>query len=49
MRYAPDMTFLEPGQGHIDPKVVYVTLSDPKMHSQTKFGIPTSNNIGDVL
>ena len=24
----------------------YVTLCDPKMHSHTIFGIPTSNNIG---
>ena len=27
----------------------YATLSHPKMHPQTKFGIPTSNNIRDIL
>ena len=26
----------------------YVTLRHPKMHLQTKFGIPTSKNIGDI-
>ena len=26
----------------------YVTLRHPKMHSHTKFGIPTSKNIGDM-
>ena len=25
----------------------YAALNHPKMHSQTKFGIPTSKNIGD--
>ena len=27
----------------------YVTLHDPKMYPHTKFGIPTSNNIRDML
>ena len=26
----------------------YVTLRHPKMHPHTKFGIPTSKNIGDI-
>ena len=26
----------------------YVTLHQPKMHPHTKFGIPTSKNIGDM-
>ena len=26
----------------------YVTLCDPRMYPNTKFGIPSSNNIGDV-
>ena len=26
----------------------YATLCHPKMHSHTKFGIPTSKNIGDM-
>ena len=26
----------------------YATLGHPKMHPHTKFGIPTSNNIGDM-
>ena len=26
----------------------YVTLRHPKMHPHTKFGIPTSKNIGDM-
>ena len=35
------------GQGHSDPKMI-VTLPHPKMHPHTKFGIPTSKNIGDM-
>ena len=27
----------------------YKTLNDPKMHSHTKFGVPFSNNIRDML
>ena len=27
----------------------YMTLRYPKMHSHTKFGIPTSKNIRDML
>ena len=27
---------------------LYATLCHPKMHTQTKFGIPTSKNIGDM-
>ena len=30
-------------------KVGNATLRDPKMHDYTDFGIPTSNNIGDML
>ena len=26
----------------------YVTLCHPKMHSHTKFGIPSSKNVGDM-
>ena len=26
----------------------HATLRHPKMHPHTKFGIPTSNNIGDM-
>ena len=27
----------------------YSTLHHPKMHPHTKFGIPTSNNVRDIL
>ena len=27
----------------------YVTLRNPKVYPHTEFGIPTSNNIGDML
>ena len=53
-RYAPDtMQFLEIWS-EVKFKVTvtqlwYATLSHPKMHSHTKFGIPTSNNIRDML
>ena len=29
-------------------RIWYVTLRHPKMHFHTKFGIPTSKNIGDM-
>ena len=29
-------------------RIWYVTLRHPKMHFRTKFGIPTSKNIGDM-
>ena len=32
------------GLGHIDPK-----NRDPKVYPHIKFGIPTSNNIGDMF
>ena len=53
-RYAPDsMQFLEI-RSEVMFKVTvtqlwYVTLPHPKMHSHTKFEIPTSNNIRDML
>ena len=53
-RYAPDsMQFLEI-RSEVKFKVTvtqlwYATLPHPKMHSQTKFEIPTSNNIRDML
>ena len=53
-RYAPEtMQFLET-RPEVKFKVImnqlwYATLRHPKMHSHTKFEIPTSNNIRDVL
>ena len=53
-RYAPDaMQFLEIWS-EVNFKVTvtqlwYATLPHPKMHSHTKFEIPTSNNIRDML
>ena len=53
-RYASDsMQFLET-RSEVKFKVIvtglwYATVRHPKMLSQTKFEIPTSNNIGDVL
>ena len=53
-RYAPDsMQFLET-RSEVKFKVTviqlwYVTLLHPKMHPHTKFEIPTSNNIRDML
>ena len=53
-RYVPDsMQFLET-RSEVKFKVTvtqlwYVTLCHPKMHSHTKFEIPTSNNIRDML
>ena len=29
-------------------RIWYMTLHHPKMHPHTKFGIPTSKNIGDM-
>ena len=52
-RYAPDsMQFLET-RSEVKFKVTvtrkwYATLRHPKMHPHTKFGIPTSKNIGDM-
>ena len=52
-RYAPDsMQFLET-RSEVKFKVTvtqlwYATLPHPKMHSLTKFEIPTSNNIRDI-
>ena len=31
-----------------DTRKLYMTLRHPKMHPHTKFGIPTSKNIGDM-
>ena len=36
------------GQGHVDPNVICNTLP-PKMHLCIKYGIPISNDIGDML
>ena len=53
-RYTPDlMQFLEI-RSEVKFKVtvtqlLYVTLFHPKMHSHTKFEIPTSNNLRDML
>ena len=53
-RYAPDsMQFLET-RSEVKFKVTvtqlwYATLCHPKMHPHTKFEIPTSNNIRDML
>ena len=53
-RYAPDtMQFLET-RSEVKFKITvaqlwYATLHHPKMHYHTKFEIPTSNNIKDML
>ena len=52
MRYAPDTIILKT-RSEVKVKVTvtrkwYATLRHPKMHPHTKFGIPTSNNIGDM-
>ena len=49
-RYAPDTIILKTRS---DVKVTvtkkwFMTLRHPKMHPHTKFGIPTSKNIGDM-
>ena len=51
-RYAPDTIILKT-RSEVKVKVTvtrkwYATLSHPKMHPQTKFGIPSSKNIGDM-
>ena len=35
-------------QGHSDPTIVRETLNHLKMNPHTKFGIPTSINVGDM-
>ena len=53
-RYAPDsMQFVET-RSEVKFKVTvtqlwYATLRHPKMHIHTKFEIPTSNNIREIL
>ena len=52
MRYAPDTIILKT-RSEIKVNVTvtqkwYPTLRHPKMHPHTKFGIPTSKNIGDM-
>ena len=37
------------GQNHSDPKTVCDTPQPQDVFTHTKFGIPTSNNIGDML
>ena len=51
-RYAPDsMQFLETRSEFkvTVTQLWYATLRHPKMHSHTKYEIPTSNNIRDML
>ena len=43
------MIFLELGPEVTVTRKQYVTLRDPKVYPHTEFGIPTSNNIGDML
>ena len=43
MRYAPDTIILKT-RSEVKVKVT----QNPKMHPHTKFGIPTSKNIGDM-
>ena len=49
-RYAPDTIILKtrPEVKVTVTRNWYATLSHPKMHPHTKFGIPTSKNIGDM-
>ena len=49
-RYAPGALILEI-RSKVKATVTqkwYLTLFHPKMHPHTKFGMPTSNNIGDM-
>ena len=53
-RYAPETMQFPETRPEVKFKVIvnqlwYATLPHPKMHSHTKFEIPTSNNIRDVL
>ena len=53
-RYAPDTMQFPEIWSEVKFKVTvtqlwYATLPHPKMHSHTKFEIPTSNNIWDML
>ena len=53
MRYAPDTIILKT-RSEVKVKVTvtqkwYATLRHPKMYPHTKFGIPISKNIGDML
>ena len=53
-RYAPDSKQFLETRSEVKFKVTvtqlwYVTLLHPKMHPHTKFEIPTSNNIRDML
>ena len=51
MTYAPDTIILKT-RSEVKVTVTlkwYVTLRHPMMHSHTKFGIPTSKNISDML
>ena len=52
-RYAPDSIQFLKTRSEVKFKVTvtqlyYATLRHPKMHPHTKFGIPTSKNIGDM-
>ena len=53
-RYAPDAMQFQETRSEVKFKVTvtqlwYATLRHPKMHTRTKFEIPTSNNIRDML
>ena len=50
--YAPDSMPILGTRSEVKVAVTqgrYATLIHPKMRAQTKFGIPTSNNIRDML
>ena len=50
-RYVPDAMQILETRSKVKVTVTqgrYTTLPHSKMHLQTKFGIPTSNNIGDM-
>ena len=53
-RYAPDSKQFLETRSEVKVNVTgtqrwCATLFHPKMHPHTKFGIPTSNNIGDIV
>ena len=51
-RYAPGSIPIQETSLEVKVTVTqgrYVTLCHPKMHADTKYGIPTSNNIRDML
>ena len=51
-KYAPDSMPIIETRSEVNATVTkgwYATLRHPKMHAHTKFWIPTSKNIGDML